>query len=243
MNNIITTLGLLIICSAQAFAQQTAMKVKPFEKIVINPFIEVILVQGEDEKVEFSYENIGEESLNAEVRGNTLHVFLEDAEITWRMIKHDFDTPRSYEYAKVKATITFKTLNDIEVRGEETLICESTLSARNLTIRAYGENDLQIADIDADNFKMTLYGENIVRIAGGATYRQTINTYGVNIVKTDAMESVLARSKSFGENRISINATDHLDVTQFGEGEVHYAGNPVIGRKLIFGEGSVRRLR
>ncbi len=243
MNKLYTTLIALVCLSTASVAQTLELPLSSFEKIIINPYIDVTLVKGDKEQIEFTYAGVDEDELMAEVRGNTLHVFLEHAEINLRLFKRDFDMPRRYERSRVKAKITYVSLKKIDLRGEEDLVCEGELSTRNLKFIAYGENDIILNSVNTGNFKVALYGENKFAINSGSTYNQIYNTYGENEINAENFESSAVKSKSFGDNIININATDFLEVVHFGEGRISYVGNPVIERKWLIGETQMRRIK
>ncbi|MEQ9164907.1 MAG: DUF2807 domain-containing protein [Fulvivirga sp.] len=243
MNKLYTTLIAIICFSTASMAQTLELPLSRFEKVIINPYIDVTLVKGDKEAIEFTYDGISSDKLGAEVRGRTLHVFLEDAEINLRLFKRDFDMPRRYKWARVKAKITYVTLKKIDLRGEENLVCEGELSTRNLKFIAYGENDIKLNSVNTGNFKVALYGENTFAVNSGSTYNQIYNTYGENKINAENFESSAVRSKSFGDNIININATDFLEVVHFGEGRINYVGNPVIERKWLIGETQMRRIK
>lgn len=243
MNKLYTTLLAIICLTTASMAQTLELPLTSFEKIIINPYIDVTLVKGDKEGIEFTYDGISSDKLFAEVRGRTLHVFLEDAEISLRLFKRDFDMPRRYQWARVKAKITYVSLKKIDLRGEEDLVCEGDLSSRNLKFIAYGENDIKLNSVNTGNFKVALYGENKFAINSGSTYNQIYNTYGENEINAENFESTAVKSKSFGDNIININATDFLEVVHFGEGTISYVGNPVIERKWLIGETRMRRIK
>jgi hypothetical protein len=72
-------LSLLILVSTYSVAQEIQKELKPFTKIVASPRINVILTKGEKENIRLAYKDVSEDKINIEVRGKTLHIYLDDA--------------------------------------------------------------------------------------------------------------------------------------------------------------------
>lgn len=233
---------LLSILSVIGFGQKLSDDLQPFNKLIIDPYINVELVKGNKEKIEITYHNIAPHEIFAEQRGKTLHVYLEDARVGLRLFRDNNFVTDKYENASVRMVITYVEIKNIQFRGEEKLVCNDDLAGKKIKIKAFGETDIRFASVNAQNFKVALYGENDLFIEGGQSGNQVINTYGNNSVNTKNLLSYGIKTTNFGESKLEINATDYLKVTYFGEGELHYHGHPYIERKWLIGEVDVRNI-
>ena len=239
----ITITTLLLLVAFSNYGQQFEEKLDPFNKLIVDPYINVELVQGNEEKIQVFYDNVDPAEIISEQRGKTLYVYLADAKIGWRILANDNYRYKKYRYAEVKMVITYKSLKNIQFRGEEQLTCEDEISGSRLKLKAYGETDIRIASIDIRRLKIALYGENNLLVSAGSTYDQKINTYGENRVDASMLQSYGTNTKSFGENKVAVNASQYLRAMYFGEGELRYSGHPIMERKWLIGEVDVRKVR
>ena len=143
-----TLTTILFLALTVSYGQQFEEKLDPFNKLIVDPYINIELVKGEEEKIQVFYNNVDPEEIISEQRGKTLHLYLADARIGWRFLGHDNFRQRKYRYADVKMVITYKNLKNIQFRGEEKLTCNDELSGSKLKLKAYGETDIQIASMD-----------------------------------------------------------------------------------------------
>lgn len=245
MNKIFTLLLATVITTA-AFAQnKNTFKedLDPFSKLIVDPYINVELVKGEDEKIEVFYDNVDPGEIFVEQRGRLLYVYLAEAKIGLSLFRGTYFTKKKYRNANVKMIITYKALKNIQFRGEEELTCNDELTGNRIKLKAFGETTIRIASIDARKFKVALFGENDFKVGAGTTMNNTINTYGENTVDATKLISHGVKTHSFGENKVSLNATEYLSVMHFGDGEIRYSGRPHVDRKWVIGEVDVRRAR
>ncbi len=226
-----------------AFGQQFSEDLDPFNKLVVDPYIEIELVKGDKEQIEVFYDNIDPDEIFAEQQGKTLRVYLADAKVGFSLFADDNFRKKKYRYSSVRMVITYKTLKNIQFRGEEKLTCNDELSGSRIKLKAYGQTKIRIASVDTRKFKVALYGENEMKISSGNTYNQIVNTYGENTIEASNLISYGVKTNSFGENRISVNATDYLRILHIGEGRLSYAGQPTVERNWTIGEVDIRRLR
>ena len=131
MKNILLTI-LLLVSSTAIHAQDKVITLKSFDKVVVSPHIQVNFEQGEKESIIIEDISVPFEKFNIEQSGNTLHIYLDDAKMTTKnetdknnnhKVKHPI-----YNGTIVRATIIYKKLVDLSLRGEEEFMCKSKLS-------------------------------------------------------------------------------------------------------------------
>src|SRR4051812_14500757 len=118
---------LIVFCFSTGFAQTTT--VNHFSKIIISPHIQVTFIEGDEEKVSIDKSSVSNDKINIEVNSKTLRIYLDDAkEVTKNeSVTEGGQTVKRpiYKGTMVIATVTYKTLNDLSVRGEEEIMCKS----------------------------------------------------------------------------------------------------------------------
>ena len=167
---------------AQEPVQGERQSLRHFTKIVASPRINVVLKKGDEESIRLTYNNISPDKVNVKVTGKRLRIYLDHARIVEdheRVFRHRHMERHSiYRDVSGTAYVTYRELKDIEVRGDQELVCEDKISAHKLKLRAYGETDIQLGKVNTDKFKASLYGENKLKIKSGETGRQVYRLFG-----------------------------------------------------------------
>jgi len=232
--------------SYSALAQVKTYQVDSFDKIVVSPHIQVNFEEGNSEKVIIHDISEPIEKLNVEVSGKTLHIYLEGAKTITKnetekngnyKVKHPI-----YSGTVVRATIIYKNLSELSLRGEQDFECLSPLKGEKFKLYIYGESKVDIKKVDVGSFHTTIYGESEVRFRDGSINTLKIISYGESEV--NALDAVAQTVKvtSYGESKIRVHVTDRLKVTSYGESRVRYKGSPEIDRGIIIGDASVKSL-
>jgi hypothetical protein len=240
------TLLLAVICIGAvslSLAQEISRELKPFNKIIVSPKVNLILEQGDQESIRLTYSNVDADKINIRVHGNTLRVYLDDAKVTEKTYRVSSKEKRGiYHDVSVTAYVTYKELEHLEIRGNQELTCNGPLTAERFTLRAYGENDINLASLKTEYLRTSLHGENDLKIKGGKAEYQKYNLYGVNKIDTQDLKSFSATATIFGESKIKLNTQDNLKVNAFGESQVSYNGNANVNKGLIFGQAQITKL-
>lgn len=240
-----TVITFTLLLSSVALAQEVRA-VAPFSKVIISPHIQVTLVEGEEESVSIESNTEDEEKLNIEVNGKTLRIYLDDAKETTKTqieLKNgiEFKGP-VYKGTIVTATITYKTLNDISVRGEERLVCESLLKGENFRLKIYGASQVYLNEVDLKRFHTTIYGESTLEIKSGAIQQQKYTSYGVSDVDALAIANEDTRIIAYGEAELKINASKRIKITAYGAASLKYKGDAEIVKGVNIGETRIKKI-
>ncbi len=235
---------LLLVTSLQlSIAQEIVKDLKSFNKVIASPKVNLILEQGEQESIRLVYSNVEPSKINIKVQGNTLRVYLDDAKVTEKTQRINNHEKRSvYHGASVTAYVTYKELEYLEIRGNQELTCNGPLKAERFTLKAYGENEINLASVKTEYLRTSLYGDNDLKIKGGKAEFQKYKLYGENKIDTQNLKSFSATTTIFGESRIKLSTQDNLKVNAFGESQVSYNGNANVNKGLIFGKTIITKL-
>lgn len=226
-----------------AQAQEISKDLKSFRKVVVSPKVNLILEQGEKENIRLTYSNVDPSKINIKVQGNTLRVFLDEAKVTEKTYRANGNQKRGiYHDASVTAYVTYKELEHLEIRGNQELTCNGPLKAERFTLKAYGENDINLASLKTEYLRTSLYGDNDLKIKAGKAEYQKYKLFGDNKIDTQELKSFSATTTIFGESKIKLNTQDNLKVNAFGESQVSYNGNASVNKGLIFGRAQITKL-
>ncbi len=239
----ITILAIFILKAASA---QTTTAVNHFDKVIISPYIEVNFVQGNEESVTVEHSTVSNDKINIEVNGKTLRIYLDGAkEITKSKKTYDngYKEKHSiYNGTVVTATVTYKTMNDLSVRGEETQVCKSPLTGDKFRLKIYGESHVILTEVNLGELHTTLYGESVLDIKSGWIDHQKYTSYGESEINSFDVESNTTKITAYGESDFHVNTTNEIKITAFGEAKLEYKGSAVINKGLHVGEMQIAKI-
>ena len=171
-----------------ALAQSKTYDVKSFEEVIISPHIEVVFEKADTESVVIENINESYDKLNVEVKGKTLHIYLDDAKVYTKSKKVKTDDYKGqyaiYDGTVVSAKVYYTDLELVSLRGDETHKLTSKLTGDEFKINIYGEPKVYVSDMELDEFSAPLYGEGYLEVEQGRAQRQKIVSYGESEVNT-----------------------------------------------------------
>lgn len=234
----------IIFCLKTTFAQTTT--VDHFNKIIISPHIQVTFVQGDEEKVSIEKSSVSNDKLNIEVSGKTLRIYLDDAkEVTKNeMVYEDGrETKRPiYKGTIVIATVTYKTLDELSVRGEEDMLCKSLLKGDEFRLKLYGESHMVLNEVSLGNLNTTTYGESALEIKSGSITDQKYTAYGESRINSHGITGNTVKITAYGEADFQVNVKDEIKITSFGNAKLKYKGNPTITKGINIGGVEIAKI-
>lgn len=230
--------ALLLLIAGRAIAQTKT--VSHFSKIIISPYIQASLVEGNEESVKIDDIRVDKSKLHIDVENNTLRVYLEGAKDfpkNEKKYKDGYEETYSlYPKTSVTVTITYKTLEALSVRGEETILCAGPVESDLFVLRIYGESNVTFKELNANELSSIMYGEGSLQIKSGTIKNQKYTCYGEGKINSLAASGSTSRVIAYGEADFKLNVSDRIKITAFGDAKVHYKGNPSIDRGLHFGD-------
>lgn len=238
-------LAVLLLASISSIAQTIA--VAPFDKVIVSPHIEVKLIQGTEETVSIEESTVTQDKINIEAKGNTLRIFLDDAKkVTKNETVYQNGYKRKipiYKGTQVSVTITYRELQELSVRGEESVVIESPLNREKFRLKAYGEPTVIFNELHLDLLNTTIYGTGNVKLISGSVKEQRFRVYGE--AKVDALEvfSHTTRITSYGAAEFNINASEEIKVTAYGDALVKFRGDPRIKKGIVIGELEIIKIQ
>jgi Putative auto-transporter adhesin, head GIN domain len=236
---------LLFFISNSTFAQNTTL-VKHFDKVIVSPHIEVIFIEGNEESVTIEKSTENADKINMEVNGETLRIYLDDAKEvtkTEKVYENGNEVKRPiYKGTVVTATITYKSLHELSVRGNETFVCKSKLKGNEFKLIIYGESQVFLNEVDLGELKTVIYGESMLSIKSGSIADQKYTAYGESKVNTVDIKSITAKITVYGESKFKLNVSNVIKITSFGEAEVEYKGNAIVDKGLNIGHVKISKI-
>lgn len=246
MKNLKNSLIMALVFAGQMMLAQTKQTVKSFNKVIISPHIATTFVQGEQESVTILENKVSDDKVNIEVKNGTLRVYLDDAKVTTKQktVKKDGYKMKEpiYKGKILTVQVTYKHIDNLSLRGEETIVCESPLDVEHFKLKIYGESEVTFNEVNFKKFDVDIYGESLLVVKKGITGHQHITAFGegeINLVEVDNKTSKL---KAYGEAEFKIQSSDHIKFTAYGEAELFYKGGAQVNQGLSFGDSQISRI-
>jgi hypothetical protein len=239
------TIAIIFFAFNTAFGQTTT-PVNHFDKVIISPHIHITFVEGNEESVTTEKSTVSKDKIKMEVNNNTLWVYLKGAkELTKNEKVYQNGNKVSqplYSGTVVAATISYKTLNTLSVRGEETIICKSLLKGNLFRLNIYGESQVLLNEVKLGEFRASIYGESSLEIKSGFIRNQKYTVYGNSKVNSLSINNDSTRIIAYGDADLQINASKEIKITSYGDANIEYKGNAIINKGLNIGEVQIKKI-
>ena len=243
---IINLLIFFVLSIGNITAQTKVIPVEHFDKVIVSPHIQVNFVMGDKESVSIESISVSEDKLNVEVSGSTLRIYLDDAKTVTKSEKVDSEEHKGkqsiYDGTIVKATITYKSLKELSLRGEQEFVCESPLELDKFVLTVYGESRVILNEVKLKSLNTTIYGESYLEIKSGSIGRHKIIAYGESEVNIPNVDTKTAKVTAYGEANIRLQVADDLKVTSYGEANITYSGDAKLNKGIVIGDATIKKL-
>lgn len=192
-------------------------EVKSFHGISISNAFDVYLTQGNDEAVAVSasdekYRNM----ITVEVNNGILTIGVRRD--SWKWFKGN---------KKLKAYISFKKVNKIDINGASDVYVQGTISTKDeLKIGISGASNFR-GRIDANKVVVDLSGASDMKVSG-RTDQLNVDASGASKFKGSEFETEFCNARATGASDISITVNKELSANASGASDVKYKGNGVI---------------
>ena len=243
---LIFLITLFTIFLVQVSFGQTTTKVNQFSNVIISPNIQVKFIQGNEEEVTIEKSTVPNDKIHIEVNGKTLRIYLDGQK---ELPKNETNRKNGYKQKEsvykgtvVTATVTYKTLNDLSIRGEETQVCKSTLKGKKFKLKIYGESKVILDAVNLDQLQATLYGESTLEIKSGSIKDQRYISYGESAVKSFGITNNKTKITAYGESNFEINASDAIKITAYGDSRLEYSGGAEINKGINIGDVQIKKV-
>jgi len=228
-------------------AQSDNIAVNHFDKVIVSPHIQVTFIEGNEESVSIQEISVSKDKLNIEVKGKTLRIYLDGAKEVTKNEKYNKNgkkrTRSLYKGTIVTATVTYKNIDELSLRGEEKFTCKSPIVQDDFRLKIYGESEITINKVELKTLRTTMYGESYIVIKEGTIGRQKFTGYGEAKINTLGAANKSTKITAYGEGSYRVNVSEELKVTAYGEATIAYTGTPNVNTGIIIGEATIQKIR
>ncbi len=203
--------------------EKETRNISSFDAIDVSSAFEIYLTQGNSESLVIEADDNLLDLIITEVKSGTLKIYVKG---NVRNVKD------------MKAFISFKMLDKIELSGACDLFGENTFKFNDIDIESSGASDMEMT-FTADKVYLDLSGASEVEFVGSADVL-TVDVSGAADIHAQEFEVRKCTIDASGASTIKVFATDELSVDASGASTVRYKGKPSINMDSS-GASSIRR--
>lgn len=226
MRNTVTVF-ILVLAAASVFAQQSEVRqVGPFKGVRTGEAISVTLKKGDKESVKIEVEGVDLKSVITDVSGNYLRI-------------HMADGSYKNKNRKVRAEVTYVTLEKVSASSASSVVSSGTIKASNLSVSASSAASIELT-VDADRVTVEASSAGDIILEGKAK-EMSIDASSAGVVDAynAECESVDASAGSAGTIKVSVTRELHAEASSAGS--IRYRGSPSKSDTRASSGGSVRK--
>jgi hypothetical protein len=202
-----------------------------FHGIRVSHAFDVYLSQSNEETVAVSAaETKFRDRIKVEVKSGILHVSYDNQGI--------WNTGNK----KLKAYISFKNIDELEISGACDVVISGEIKANDLKIGMSGASDLK-GKLDVKNLSVNLSGASDMTVTGGTATQLRIDASGASDFKGFDLITEVCDAEASGASDIKITVNKELSAQASGASSVHYKGEGVIKELKTSGASSVSKTR
>lgn len=184
-----------------------------FENVKASSGVDVVLMQGSQDKVVVKADDNLADKITTKVEGNTLVVAVQ--------------RNTSIRNAKsFKVLVTASNLKQILSSGGSDVFSEGAITAESLTIKASGGSDLKL-DLNVKDLTCDISGGSDANLKGKAQY-MTVTARGGSDFEGKNFTAENCKLKVQGGSDAYVYVTGEISMEAHGASDIHYKGNPKI---------------
>jgi len=225
-----------LVLGASLYAQQVndpnaeVRPAKNYHGISLSNAFDVYLTQSNEEAVAVSAdETKHRDRIKVEVKDGILYIgYDNEGKLGW-----------SSGNKKLKAYISFKQIDKLNISGACDVFISGTLKAYDLSIHQSGASDLK-GKLDINKLTVDLSGASDITVSGTAT-QLSVEASGASGFKGYELTTDICEARASGASDIKITVNKELSAHASGASDVRYKGNGVIRDIKSSGSSSVSK--
>lgn len=186
-------------------------KVSNIKGIDVSGGFIVELTQGSNEGVRLEADENLIDNIKTEVRNGVLHIYNDKSISTIK---------------SMKAYVTLKNLESIDISGGVKVIGNSTFKSSALKVEMSGGSNVKLT-IDAKQLRANLSGASKIELLGKAD-EMRMEMSGASKVDASVLEAREVEVHASGASSAKVYAKENLEINASGASAVHYKGSPSI---------------
>ena len=203
-----------------------------FTKVEVSNAFDIYLVQGNESALAVSASNAEfRDKIKTYVQNGTLHIKFDADKNFWNSLKNN--------KMNLKAYISFKSLEELQVSGACNLNLVNDISVDKLKIRMSGASDLK-GKINAKFLDINLSGASDVRLSG-VVENLNISASGASDFKGYDLAANYCVADVSGASSVQITVNKELNAKASGASDINYKGTGSVTEVKTSGASDIRR--
>lgn len=225
----------LAILLAGTASKAQKFHVGHFDKVIVNPNIEVVFIQASEESVSLSKAYIDKSKIVVDVNDGKLKLSIKG----WDKNKNH----NPYNGTKASLVVTYRAIEEVVLKGDQDILFENKLTAEDFEIDIYGDSEVTMNEVSIDFMESNIYGDNTLKIKSGRINNQDFTVFGDSDVNTKNVNNDVTKIMVFGDASFNIRVNDLLKINSLGDADVTYSGNPKVSKGLSLGDASIHKAK
>lgn len=211
-------------------ANAEVRNVSGYNAIEVSGAIDLYISQGTEEGVAISASSDEiKQRIKTEVNGGTLQIYFDGKGLNWKI----------WGNHKMKAYVTFKTLNRLEASGACNVKATETIRQNELKLELSGASDFT-GEIAVSKLRIDASGASNTKLAGTAT-NAALNASGACTIKAYDLKTDMCQADASGASNIRVSVEKELNAKASGGSTIYFKGNGLIRDISTSGGASVKR--
>ncbi len=231
---LLTASGNFTYAKTASFAIQRSIetqdrKLSGFHALASSGSFDVVLSQGNTESVRVKADADVINEVVTEVKNGTLMIHSRN--------NHSWGMSHFWINKTIIIYVVAKDLNSIGVSGSGDLKIENEFNTNSLQMRLSGSGDFG-GKVNVKTLEAAISGSGDFRISGKAD-ESNIAISGSGDFDGNGLMTKSTAIRISGSGDASIYASEKLDASVSGSGDIHYSGHPKSVSKIVHGSGDV----
>jgi len=199
-----------------------------FTSINVSGGIDVYLSQSDNEAIAVSAsESKYRDAIKTEIKNGVLVVYF------------DGDKPWHWKNKNLRAYISFKTLQLLDVSGASDIIVAGNITSSDLTLKFSGASDFH-GEITVKKLSINLSGASDIIISGSADIVD-INSSGASDVNGFDLVTEECKATASGASDINLTVNKKISAQASGASAINFRGTATISNSNTSGASIIRR--
>lgn len=195
-----------------------------FDGVGVSGSFDVILVAGDEGKLDITVEENLEQYLITEVKGG-------DLKIKWK------SGTNIRTSSKTVITVHFKNINSLAMSGSGDIVGKDKIKGNSLDVAVAGSGDITV-EMNVERLETAISGSGDIKLSGSATDFEAAVS-GSGDVDASDLQTEKAELKISGSGSIGVSVEKEIVARVSGSGNIKYKGKPRIEDIKVSGSGKV----
>ena len=223
----------MVAITGVAVAQSTTedRHLSGFNAVSVGGSFDVYITQGSTESVKVTAPKDIIGRIITEVEGNTLKIYTKrDGDNNWHWGSNK----------KMVIYVAIKDVNAITLSGSGDVFFKEGIKANSLKLRLSGSGDLT-GRLNVKTLESSIAGSGDITINGSAD-NSSVSVVGSGDYTAQNLVTVTTTVRVAGSGDARVNASEKLDASVIGSGDVHYTGSVKNVNSSKVGSGDISRM-